>query len=278
MPLNHRSLPLIEYHKAKRLMWDPRDVDLALDAGQWPDLTDRERDLILRGCAVFLGGEAAVTHDLAPLLVAVRREGGHLEEEMFLTVQLFEEAKHVEWFERWLNDVAPDAALPSPATDSYRALFEEALPQTLGRLLADSSRGAQLQASTVYHLLIEGVLAETGYRGFARALKGRDLLPGLITGIELVQRDEARHISFGIYFIRRLLLAEPALRPQLDDTLNRLLPHVLGIVGDVLAPYGDDVPFGLSATELIEYAGEQFAKRMSAVERPSMQPERATGV
>ena len=57
MKLNHALLPMIDYHKAKRLMWDPRDVDCEPDKRDWAGLTERERDLILRGASLFLAGE-----------------------------------------------------------------------------------------------------------------------------------------------------------------------------------------------------------------------------
>lgn len=31
MPLNSTLLPLVLYHKAKQLLWDPREIDLSQD-------------------------------------------------------------------------------------------------------------------------------------------------------------------------------------------------------------------------------------------------------
>ena len=31
MRLNHRLLPMVDYHKAKQLLWDPRDIDCDQD-------------------------------------------------------------------------------------------------------------------------------------------------------------------------------------------------------------------------------------------------------
>jgi len=75
MRLNHQLLPMIDYHKAKELMWDPRQVDCVPDRRDWAAMSAEERDLILRVGALFHAGEEAVAHDLAPLLVAVRRAG-----------------------------------------------------------------------------------------------------------------------------------------------------------------------------------------------------------
>lgn len=263
--LDETLLPLSLYHKAKQLVWDPRDIDLAQDARDWQRMSERERDIIVRLSAQFLGGEVAVTHDLTPLLVAIRRQGGLLEEEMFLTTQLFEESKHVEWFDRWHNAMgAPATVAPSAP---YRQLFEVELPAALSRLLHDDALAAQVEAIATYHIIVEGVLAETGYHGYARALRDHGLMPGTVRGVELVQRDEARHIAYGLYALGRLLRREPALWDVLMARLNALLPTALEIVSETFAPYGDDIPFGLDPTEFIAYAGEQFDHRLSALER-----------
>ena len=73
-------LPMQDYHKAKRLLWDPRDIRLEGDHAEWPQRTPEERDSTLTLISLFHAGEEAVTHDLSPLLMAIRREGGHLED------------------------------------------------------------------------------------------------------------------------------------------------------------------------------------------------------
>lgn len=220
MRLNHALLPMVDYHKAKQLLWDPRDIDCDQDRRDWATMPERERDLILRAGALFLAGEEAVAHDLAPLLIAVRRDGGHIEDEFFLTTQIFEEAKHMEFFDRWFDEVTGGAIdLTDYLGPNYGPLFYEVLPAALNRLLTDSCPAAQVDASVVYHMIIEGVLAETGYHGFYQALSDRNLLPGLVRGIELVQRDEARHIAFGVYFLQRHVRANPALWTQIEDRM-----------------------------------------------------------
>jgi ribonucleoside-diphosphate reductase beta chain len=270
MSLDHSILPLSLYHKAKSLMWDPREIDLSQDIVDWQRLSNRERDIILRLSSQFLGGEEAVTHDLAPLLIAIRREGNLLEEEMFLTTQLFEESKHVEWFNRWFSLLTPlpiGEGLGAGASSAYNTLFSHELPTTLHRLLTDISPEAQVEAFVTYHVIIEGVLAETGYRGYVRALKDNGSMPGTVRGVSLVQRDEARHIAYGLYALQRLLKSQPTLWDVATARINSLLPLVFEIVSDTFAPYGDDIPFGLDPSEFITYASEQFDHRMSVLER-----------
>ena len=117
-----------------------------------------------------------------------------------------------------------------PREDS---IFYHDLPNALMRLLTDTSHAAQAEAGCVYHVMIEGVLAETGYYGFGQALRARSLLPGLLRGIELVQRDEARHIAYGVYLLQRLIAGEPALWESVTARMNDLLPKAMGVIGDV---------------------------------------------
>jgi len=267
MRLDQTLLPLRDYHKAKRLMWNPQDLDFSQDQRDWAAMSEREQDLLRRAVALFIGGEAAVTDDLSPLMVALKREGGRLEEEMFLTTQLFEEAKHVEFFDAVIGQVlgeTPDAAQIAGA--NYRQLFAE-LTTALDALLTDHSREAQARAVASYHITIEGVLAETGYYGIFKALRTKGLMPGLTQGLEYVQRDEARHIAFGLYLLSRLLTDEPALWSAVEAQLNKLLPLAQGVFMELLSEFLPNIPFDLDLNDIVGYAGRQYMARLSVLER-----------
>lgn len=266
--LDQTSLPLRDYHKAKRLFWDPQDLDYAQDKTDWAAMSAREQDLLRRALALFLGGETFVTHDLAPLLIALRHEGDHLEEEMFITAQLFEESKHVEFFADVLDQVVGDVPeLASLAGDNYRGLFERELASALGALLHDHSRPAQADAVVTYHMIIEGVLAETGYYGIFSALKQRDLMPGLLRGLELVQRDEARHVAFGLHLLQRMVRDDPALWDRIEARINALFPLASGIFMELLSDFLPEIPFDLDLNDMLTYAGTQFTARVTVLQR-----------
>lgn len=267
MLLDHTLLPLRDYHRAKRLMWDPQDLDFTRDSQDWSAMNDREQALVSRALALFMGGEAAVTHDLSPLIIALKREGGRLEEEMFITTQLFEEAKHVEFFDTVLRaTVGTDVPMDGLAGPSYTGLFS-ALTSALDALLTDGSKAAQARAVSSYHMIIEGVLAETGYYGIFTALRAKGLMPGLTRGLELVQRDEARHVAFGLHLLTRLVTEQPSLWAVVNDQLNRLLPLAQGVFMEVLGEFMPDIPFGLDLNRMVGYAGEQFMLRLNVLER-----------
>src|SRR5258708_8149130 len=134
--LRHDVLPMRLYDKAKRLgIWDPRSIDLSQDIQDWQRFSDEEREAIISLTALFQAGEEGVTLDLLPLMMAVAREQ-RLEEEMFLTTFLWEEAKHTEFFRRFLDEVAHDSSDLSPYhPPSYRTLFYEERPRTMNAFL-----------------------------------------------------------------------------------------------------------------------------------------------
>lgn len=273
MKLNHTLLPLRDYHKAKDLLWDPRHIDLSSDKTEWHKQTERERTATLILLSLFHAGEEAVTHDLAPLLVALRRQGGYLAEEMFLTAQLFEESRHFEFFDRWFDEVLGyELDVASKLGPLYREIFYHDLPAALNRLQHDTSPAAIAEAVVTYHMIVEGVLAETGYHSVLGSLQENQVLLGLAEGMTLIKRDEARHVAFGVYLLQRLVSEDAKLWAVIEARLNYLLPKALGVVTEALAPFGDDVPYGLSMDGLMNYALSQYAARVNAIQRAISHP------
>jgi ribonucleoside-diphosphate reductase beta chain len=263
-----RSLPPMRlYEKAKRLgIWNPSDIDFSKDRSDWAKFTDEEKDLIWLLLALFVAGEEAVTLDLLPLIEVVAREG-RIEEEMFLTSFLFEEAKHTDFFRRFLDEVCEAPVdLSHYHTDNYKQIFYHALPDALLGLKSDFSPAAQIRASVTYNMVVEGVLAETGYQAFFTTLERNDLLPGLRKGISLLKQDESRHIAYGVYLLSRLVAENPAEWDNLESHMNSLLPLAIGVIGDAFARY-KVVPFGLVEDDFINYAMDQFSRRFERLEK-----------
>ena len=262
------SFPLRLYDKAKRLgVWDPSDLDFQRDREQWLELEEDERGALTQITALFLAGEEGVTLDLLPLVLTIAREG-RLEEELFLTTFLFEEGKHTQLFARFLAEVAgAPTDLERWHTPSYRTIFYDELPRSMNALLDDPSPAAQARAAVTYNMVVEGVLAETGYQVYFDALVERDLLPGLRTGLGYVKRDEARHIAYGIYLLSRLVAADPALWEVVAARMEELLPLALGFVQETYEPWGDVSPFGVERDTVLAWATTQFQKRFERIER-----------
>lgn len=268
MKLDYNSQPWRDYQLAKQYAWDPQKLDLKTDARDWLALDNREQDVVLNLLSMFVKGEEAVASELAPLLFALGKIGDLRAEEMFVSSQILDESLHVEFFHRWFDEVVRGPVEHAKYWgENYRALFDEALPDALDALVSDHSSHALARAYVCYHIVVEGTLAETGYHAIFLACQRKNVLAGLTQGIEFVKRDESRHIAYGIYALQRLLRAEPELMEFVHEELNRLLPGALGVIAEAVAPYGNDIPFGIDLQEMTEYAIDQFNKRLGAMER-----------
>jgi len=265
--LNRDLPPMRLYEKAKKLgIWNPSDIDFSKDKQDWATFKDNEKDLIWLLLALFAAGEEAVTLNLLPLIEVVAREG-RIEEEMFLTTFLFEEAKHTDFFRRFLDEVCDAPVdLSHYHTNNYKQIFYEILPEALLGLKVDQSPAAQIRASVTYNMVVEGVLAETGYHAFFTMLERNDLMPGLRKGISLLKQDESRHIAYGVFLLSRLIAENPQEWENLEMYMNTQLPLAIGVIGDAFARY-DVVPFGLVEEDFVNYAMSQFSKRFERLEK-----------
>jgi len=260
--------PMRLWQKSKQLgIWDPRAIDFTRDRQDWQRLDPQERDTLLRLSSLFQAGEESVTVDLLPLIMTVAEEG-RLEEEIYLTAFLWEEAKHVELFRRFFDEVADDHTdLSRYHTPSYLALFGEALPAALGRLRHDRSAMAQAEASVTYNMIVEGVLAETGYQGYHASLTRHGILPGMQEAVAKVKQDESRHLAYGVYLLARLVAehGDPVWE-AIQARMALLLEPALGVIQELFASY-TTMSFGLSLAEFLDFAMHQFQARMARIER-----------
>ncbi|MBM3290884.1 MAG: R2-like ligand-binding oxidase, partial [Candidatus Hydrogenedentes bacterium] len=214
----------------------------------------------------FQAGEEAVTLDLLPLIAAVAREG-RIEEEMYLTSFLWEEAKHVDFFQRFLTEVAGVSGdLSHLHGPNYRFLFYETLPATMNALTTDPSPAAIAKASATYNMVVEGMLAETGYHAYFTVCDRFNILPTQRAGITHTKQDEARHIAYGVYLLSRLMAEDPGLFEVVENTMNELLTPALGLIEETLGCY-DPIPFGLTVAGFTDFALGQFQKRFDRIQR-----------
>lgn len=265
--LREDILPFRLYQKAKKLgVWDPRDIDLSQDVQDWAKLTPRQQEGTVRLIAQFQAGEEAVTLDLLPMMMAIARQG-RLEEEMYLTTFLFEEAKHTEFFRLVLNALGVRDDLSVYHSSTYRTIFYEILPETMQRLLHDDSPEALADASVVYNMFVEGVLAETGYWSFHNSLAKNGLMPGLMKGIAYLKQDESRHIGYGTFLLQRLVAENPALFDRIQAKLMELAPLAMALNQEGLADDDPSDPLAVDETELMNFSAKQLQLRLEKIAR-----------
>lgn len=267
MSLNLDSFPVREIRKGRELAWDPYAIDFSKEREHWSQLNDREQKALLIQVVGFYVGERAVTHDLAPLQQALRREPDRLDEEMYITQQMFEETTHVEFFKRWMNEGLPGKLgvdIPFP-TGKPSVVLHKLLPEAMTALNEDRSPRAQICASVMYHQIVEGVLAELGYEVFYAMLDPRDLMPGLREGVRNIQRDEARHIAFGTYFCQRVIRENPDMESFFVEEMDAKLDVVLEANQSFFEAIGDPAPFDLEQERFDKLIRTLHRRRREAV-------------
>jgi ribonucleoside-diphosphate reductase beta chain len=225
-------LPWRLYQKGKQLAWDPADLDFTQDAKDWAEMDDEMKLGVSRLATTFMAGEEAVTLDIVPLIRAVSDEG-RAEETLFLTTFLGDEAKHAEMFRTWFDVVGVEGSLDHLLTDAQRQIFDVELPNAMRKLDTDRSPEAFLDAALTYNHFVEGVLAMTGYRAWSQIFAVRNAFPGMQKGIEMVQRDERRHLAYGTYLCRRIVAEHPETWTFIEQRMERLRELGLAFVDGI---------------------------------------------
>jgi len=266
MPLALDSFPMHLFRASQERGWVASAIDFSHERAHWTSLADDERELFGRLIAGFRVGERGVTHELAPLQ-AVLREEKRLDEELYVTAQMFEEARHVEFFERWL-----DAALPGvwgkdiPYPQLTGDLFNARLPEIMRALLTDPSPRAQVRAVVTYHFNIEGIGAESAYPIYYEIFAKTGLFPAMREGISLIRRDEARHIAFGTYLLNRMINESAEAADAFEAELAALEPYIDAGASQTFAPFeGRPAPFGLEPSKFRALYRENFELMKRAV-------------
>jgi ribonucleoside-diphosphate reductase beta chain len=231
--LDKFSFPFQLYLKSKRNgLWDPESIDFTQDRTDWKNMNPDDQLRILKTISMFYSGEQSVTDELIPLIYAVGKDG-RVEETMYLTAFLFEEAKHAEFFSRYAAEVMQSDFDPHTYhSQDFRQIFCKALPDAMQRLLVDQSPEALAVASTTYHMVAENITAEISFHHFNHVFGNHGIMPGLKKGFTLIARDEGRHIGYGTYLLQRLITEHGD--PIFEIIKNRLIelyPSCVGTVG-----------------------------------------------
>ena len=271
--LNRDTLPMRLWEKAKKYgTWNPNEIDFSQDVKDFDAFSPEEKEFFIQPIAQFQAGEEAVTLDLLPLIMTIAREG-RLEEEMFLTSFLWEEAKHVDGFNLFLNQILKGELYDFDhlIVNSYKTIFNDILPAAMGSLITDPSPVNQAKASVTYNMIVEGTLAETGYYLLNMICKEQGFMPGMVEFTTKLKQDESRHVAYGIYLISRLVAENgDEVWKAVEDQMNMLLPLAMRVVEEGYEMW-DVIPFGLDPEILQAYALDQFQKRYQRIEKARKQ-------
>ena len=257
----------------ERQQWRTQDIDFSRDREDWHQrFDDAERFQRMYGLASFFIGEQRVAEELGPIMRAAPTE----DQRIFLCTQIADEARHVRFFERFYREVGvmesselPDllAANEEHLNENFNVLFDELLKSRVDRLAVAPDDGEVLvEAITLYHMVIEGMLALTGQHFIIDYNESQGTLPGFVEGFNNIARDEHRHVAFGSVFLRE--------KAQEDDrykaAIQRVLEESAPVADQVLSPPWVEHEenwelFGISRDETRQFAATALNRRLKAI-------------
>ena len=274
----NRTLKLMDpqqlYELWERQQWQSQAIDLERDKEQWAAMPEEQKDEHLWGLSSFFVGEERVTTQFSGLVMAYENE----QEEAFLTTQQVDEARHMQFFDRYYREVLGVdhefiqdrlAAVRVHVTDSFVELFDLHLVKAGERLIADpSDMDAKVDFVTAYHMVIEGTLALTGQHFMLDFYEKNELLPGFQEGFGNIARDEHRHVAYGTWFLQQKC-ADARMRERVRATLNELLPIAAGVLVPKGYALGDDYEFFCyTSQEQAEFAYSALSRRLKVIGVP----------
>jgi ribonucleoside-diphosphate reductase beta chain len=266
--------PQTLYRRWEESQWSPFAIDLAEDARQWQQMAGDDRDLIFYVLSSLMVAEERITTKFSGLVSAYGSE----EEATFLATQQVDEARHMQFYARFQDEVvaAPDliAAHVDRAranlSDAFRHIFDEELVRAHERLVAEpSSLDAKVRFVTLYHLILEATLGLTTFKFTTDYLSSEALLHGFVDGYSKIHHDETRHIGYGVWFLRETVRE----RPQSGDVIRQTLRDLLPSVAASLAPpdTGSDRDFaaiGATSETIRDFALGGLTRRLDIIGVP----------
>src|SRR5687767_14299976 len=259
------------YELWERQQWATQDLDFSRDRVDWHErMDDDERFQRMYGLSAFFIGEQRVASELGPMMRAAPDEDMRL----FLCTQIADEARHVAFFDRFYEEVGVlrsdtlNARLQETSAHlnrDFELLFDELLKRRVDRLAAEPEDvGTLVEAVTIYHMVIEGMLALTGQHFITDYNERMGTLPGFVKGFTLVARDEHRHVAFGARFLRDMARRDPRHVAAIQRTLAEVAPVADGVLRPKWFDGSDDEPilFGVPVTETRVFAPKALERRM----------------
>ncbi|HEY7874531.1 MAG TPA: ribonucleotide-diphosphate reductase subunit beta [Actinomycetota bacterium] len=260
------------YYRWERQQWSAGTIDFSEDRRQWSEeFSPEQKRSFLWGLSSFYVGEEQVTHTLVPFVDAAPTE----EQQVFLTTQLADEARHTVFFDRFYSEALDEQGTDMKSrlehqtgrlNDGFRTLLLEMLPAAAEAIRRQpDDLDALVEGIVLYHIVIEATLALTGQRFLLDYARRNELLPGFRQGFTAVARDESRHVSFGVKFLKETVQSDRRYADVIGAAMARILPVSLTVIdppgGDM--SYFDPLPYGPS--ELTSFALASLTKRLRVI-------------
>ena len=271
---SHLHNPQALYRQWESEQWNPWAIDLAADRDQWSTtLSDEDQGLIYWALCSLMVAEERITTKFAGLVMAAETE----EEASYLASQQVDEARHMQFYARFQNEVIAEPAVIAAHVarsreqlgDSFEVIFDQALVSAHARLAANPTDPfAKVDFVTIYHLVIESTLGLTAFEFITQYLRNNELLRGFVEGYSHIHHDEQRHIGYGVWYLREAARRDGALAGQIRSKLLELLPAVASALAPPDREHTDWDALGATGEEIREFALGGLTRRLSIIGVP----------
>src|SRR6185312_10668207 len=179
--------------------------DLTVDGEQWAAMEDRSLLTFVLGSLMV--AEERITTKFSGLVGA----GASEEEVAFLATQQVDEARHMQFYARFQDEVVSEPTViaahvqraRAQVSPAFQTIFDDKLVAAHEHLLANpGDHAAKVAFVTIYHLILEATLGLTTFEFATRFMAREGLLPGFVEGYTKIHHDEHRHIGYGVWFLR----------------------------------------------------------------------------
>ena len=264
-PQVHLHDPQTLYRHWEEGQWSPWEVDLSTDREQWQAMDDRSLLSFVLGSLMV--AEERITTKFSGLVGA----HGSEEEATFLATQQVDEARHMQFYARFQDEVVSEPALIAEhvaqarehITSAFRTIFDEKLAEAHERLRLDPDDAeAKVVFVTIYHQVLEGTLGLTTFEFATRFLTRESQLPGFVAGYSKIHHDEHRHIGYGTWFLREAVAEEASMAEVVRRTIAELAPAV---AESLTPPPGASAALGASSDELRAFAVDGLQRRLKLI-------------
>ena len=267
---------LLDYHQLyalwERQNWKATELDFSVDREQWVITPGEAQESTIWSLGSFYVGEERVTADLAPFLQAAPTG----EIELFLATQLVDEARHAAFFDRFGAEVMCLSAadfrgrmreVEQILLSPWREVFDDGLRDVAKRIQAKpDDLDLFVEGITTYHMVVEGFLAVTGQTLIRDYMVEHSMYPGFCEGFGLVERDEHRHVAFGVRFLRDAIREDPRHRETVERVVLDLAPKAAYVFAP---PYvtdtSDYVSYGYTSRQIYGFAYRTLKRRMKVL-------------
>jgi ribonucleoside-diphosphate reductase beta chain len=265
--------PQTLYRRWEDSQWSPFAIDLGRDREQWEAMDDADQALIYWALSSLMVAEERITTKFSGLVGA----HGSEEEATFLSTQQVDEARHMQFYARFRDEViaSPQAIgehvnrAREQVSPAFRHIFDEALVEAHEQLVAaPADLSAKVRFVTIYHLILESTLGLTSFRFITGYLEGQSLLPGFVEGYSRIHHDETRHIGYGVWFLREAVREHPDEVDTVRATLRDLLPSVAEALGGSEAGGPDISRLGVSTDDVRKFALDGLTRRLEIIGVP----------